>query len=401
MQKFKWTLNDSQFTWKDRFTLAKFFLNPKNRWTQDKLVKQYEKEMANFIGAKYAVFVSSGSTANTALAYRVRDVCRTRRNVVLPAVTWQTSCSPWIREGFNPVFIDVNLQDLSMDLAQLETYLAENHQKVACVFITSLLGFVPNIDKILKLKNKYKVEVMFDNCENTLGLYSTGIYKYANISTFLTSTTSTYFGHQLQSIEGGFIFTEDEEEYEYFTMIRNHGMVRSLQNTTFGTDKNAVEEYSNDFVDSRFDFAYLGNNFRNTELNALVGLLDLKRANTYLSHRNSIYEYFRLKVREKNILTIDHRPGCYDAPFAIPIIYVGKNAERLRKGAQEICEAEGIETRPIISGNLLRQSPYQRYGDFKSFPIAEMIHQCGFYVGLHSGVSIKNIDQLITILDRV
>ena len=104
---------------------------------------------------------------------------------------------------------------------------------------------------------------MMDNCENTFGSFEN-----QNISSFFTSTTSTYFGHQIQSVEGGFIFTNSKEEYEYFLMLRNHGMTRSLSEP---------QKYNNPDVDSRFDFYCLGNNFRNSDIHAFIGLLDLKR----------------------------------------------------------------------------------------------------------------------------
>ena len=97
--------------------------------------------MAEYIGVKYAVFVSSGSTANTILAQYLKDSLKnSKRNiVVLPSTTWQTSCSPWIREGFVPHFIDVSLEDFSIDKEKLEQFLNNNSKNVACVFPTSLI----------------------------------------------------------------------------------------------------------------------------------------------------------------------------------------------------------------------------------------------------------------------
>src|ERR1017187_7467784 len=109
-----WSLNINNFTKSDRKKIANFILNTENRWTQDKFVREYEKVMADFVGSKYAVFVSSGSTANTLLSYYLKDKLKNEPNrniVVLPSITWQTSCSPWIRVGFNPQFLDISFDD--------------------------------------------------------------------------------------------------------------------------------------------------------------------------------------------------------------------------------------------------------------------------------------------------
>src|SRR3954467_2061255 len=103
---YNWPLNTSHFTWLDRLKIAGFFLNPNNRWTQGDRVKEYETVWRNFTNAKYAVMVSSGSTANTLIAEYTKDrqTDPKKKIVVFPSVTWQTSISPWVRLGYTPKF---------------------------------------------------------------------------------------------------------------------------------------------------------------------------------------------------------------------------------------------------------------------------------------------------------
>jgi len=385
----RWNLNESNFTFLDRLKLCKFFLNEKNFWTMADQVQKYEKTMAEFVGSKYAVFVSSGSTANTILAMYIKD--RTRKNViVVPSTTWITSVSPFIREDLLPHFIDVNTQDLSMDLDKLENYLKNNSKQVACVFITSLLGFAPDMDRIKQIGDTYNIKIMFDNCENTLGTY-----KGKNLSSFFTSTTSTYFGHQLQSVEGGFIFTNDQEEYEYYLMARNHGMVRSLP-------ANAKIKYANSDVDSRFDFYQLGSNFRNTNINAFIGLLDFKRVNKYISKRQELYRLLgaQLKscaVRIPKMKQLNNGDNSNDVPFCIPLLFKDKEALEQTK---YFCMSNEIEYRPIISGNLLRQTCLKRYSSPTFYPNSEYLHDFGMYVGLHSKITKEHINKLANFLNQ-
>lgn len=383
---FTWPLNDSQCGWLDRLKIVMFFLNPSNRWTMDKNVKQFELEMAKFIGCKYSVFVSSGSTANTILACYLKDsrIKEKNRKIIFPSTTWTTSVSPFIREGFIPKFIDVNLEDFSLDLDAVEEAL-KSDKSIEAIFITSLLGFVPDINRLKALSDKYKVKVMMDNCENTLGSFNN-----KNISSFFTSTTSTYFGHQLQSVEGGFIFTNDDEEYNYFLLARNHGMVRSLPN-------DQKYKFSNKDVNERFDFFLLGNNYRNSDIHALIGRMDLKKVNKYIASRQSLFDYFCNSINSEKFVLPKNFGNRSHVAFSIPIVF--KNDADLDCAMKE-CEAYGIETRPIISGNLLRQTCYKKFANYKNFPNSEFLHNNGFYVGLHPKVTRNQIDNLVKIINN-
>jgi CDP-4-dehydro-6-deoxyglucose reductase, E1 len=386
-----WKLNESNFTFLDRLKICSFFLNEKNFWTMSDRVQAYELAMADWVGSKYAVFVSSGSTANTLLAMYLKDTTPSyKKIVVLPSTTWITSVSPFIREGFEPYFIDINIQDLSIDLDKVEEYLKDNSDQVACVFITSLLGFVPDVDRIKLIESKYNVKIMFDNCENTFGTY-----KGKNTSSFLTSTTSTYFGHQLQSVEGGFIFTNDQQEWEYYLMARNHGMVRSITGNK--------TKYSNTNVDSRFDFYLFGNNFRNTNINALIGLLDLNRASQYINTRQYMYSLLNAQLTSKFVTLPKMRllregSNYNDVPFCIPLIFTDK---KYLNATKEFCEVNKIETRPIISGNLLRQTCLKNFADPLDYPTSEYLHNHGMYIGLHNKITKNHITKLVTFLNQL
>jgi CDP-4-dehydro-6-deoxyglucose reductase, E1 len=382
---YKWPLNKPHFTFLDRIKLASFFLHPSKRWTMDCEVKNFEKEMRDFVGSKYAVFVSSGSTANTILAAYLRDKHGLGK-IIFPSTTWTTSISPFIREGFSPVFIDVNLEDFSLNLDKVEESIQKDNS-IKHIFITSLLGFVPDIARLQKIESKYGIKILMDNCENTFGKFEN-----KNISSFFTSTTSTYFGHQLQSVEGGFIFTNSEEEYEYFLMGRNHGMVRAV-------DQNAKEKYANPDVNEKFDFYLLGNNYRNSDIHAKVGRLDLVRAEDYIKKRISLYYTFEQELNTDKFLLPKSFSSRTHVAFSLPIVSKDKNFNI--KNAIDFCEKIGIETRPIISGNLLRQTCYKKFGRCEDYPISEYLHHCGFYIGLHTGIQKTQVQEFCKSINEI
>jgi CDP-6-deoxy-D-xylo-4-hexulose-3-dehydrase len=383
MTKFIWPLNDSSFTLWDRVKICNFILNFKNNWTQGNYVKKIESNFAKFVGSKYAVFVSSGSTANTLLAMHLKDkyYSKTKNIIIFPSTTWTTSISPFIREGFKPKFIDINLEDYCLDLQATEKFLQKNHKKVAAIVCVSLIGQVPDIEKLQQLESKYKVRILLDNCENTLGLYNN-----KNISSYFTSTTSTYFGHQLQSVEGGFIFTNCDEEYEYFLMNRNHGMTRSL--TVYDIDSS---KYRNPEVNKLFDFYSLGNNFRNTDINAFIGLLDFERIDSYYEKRLKIYDHIKNVLEGKHLILPTDFKNRTAIPFCFP--FLSKDLNLIKK-LMNFCKENHIETRPIISGNLLKQTCYKKYDNYKNFKNSEFLHTHGFYIGIYPKLSEKQINIL-------
>lgn len=384
--EYKWPLSIPQFSMLDKLKLVRFLLS-NDRWTQGELVNQFEQEMAEYVGVKHAVFTSSGSTANTLLAMYLQDKSAARQDtVVFPSTTWITSVSPFVREGFAPHFIDINKDDFSMDLKALDAYLKINHDRVACVFITSLIGFTPEIPLIRKIAQEYNVRIMMDNCENTLGQYWG-----KNVSSFFTSTTSTYFGHQLQSIEGGFVFTNSDEEHDYFLMARNHGMLRHLS-------EERAAPYRNHDVNAFFDFHMLGNNFRNTNINAFLGSCDLKRADVYLQCRRAAYHLFRSVLQDYLILPHDSGYCCH-APFCLPFVLRPRFQSKLPK-LLEYCKLHAIEYRPIISGNLLRQTCFKHL-DSREFNNSEYLHQHGFYIGLHGSTPIDDVSRLCRDIEKI
>lgn len=386
-----WPLNINNFNFWDKIRIASFILDRKNKWTQNTKVIEFEKLMAEYVGSKYAVFVSSGSTANMLMAQYVKDSSKhfAKKNLVIfPSTTWQTSYSPWIREGFEPHFIDVSMEDLSIDKVTLENFVVKNQKKIACIFPTSLIGFSPDMGFYQRLQDKYGVRVYFDNCENTLGEFN-----QENVSSYFTSSTSTYFGHQLQSIEGGFIFTNSKEEFEYFLMQRNHGMTRSL--APYGVDDT---KYRNDSVDALFDFYSLGNNFRSTDLNAFIGILDFNRINKYKEKRINLYKIFKESLDKDKFYFCEERLLSLDVPFCLPIISKHSNKSEIIK----LCQSLGIEYRPIVSGFLGYQTCVKEYfSDHSNYPNSIFLHNNGTYVGIHSQVKVANLLELADKLNKI
>jgi len=370
-----WPLSQLNFTLLDKLAIARFILF-NDRWTQGDKVLQFEDSICKFTNYKYSLFTSSGSTANYILAAYSRAKYNLK-TIVVPATTWTTSISPWIQNNITPIFVDISFKDLSIDLPKLESIL--KNRRIDAVFVTSLLGFMPNMEKLKDICSRHNTHLFADHCESLLSL--------ASQTTYSTATTSTYQGHQISSVEGGFILTNDEELYNFGLRYRNHGLNRSLP-------YKIQSKYSNPDVDPLFDFSILGNNFRNTDINALVGLKDLKRAAKYTKLRISSYQYAKLKLSD-NYIFPELKIG--DVPFSLPIILRKSDPAKLTEIKNKL-KLNNIEYRPIISGNLLRQTPYKQFGHPETYKVSEHLHNNGIYVGLHSNITTKHIDKLVSLI---
>ena len=373
-----WQLNTIQHSWLDRVKLASFYLNPANRWTQGSKVKELEEAMSIYTNYKYAIFTSSGSTANNIIAAYAKDILKVKK-VVVPSTTWATSINPWLREGIQPVFVDIQLSNLSLDIYKLEEALNRD-KDINAVFATSLLGFMPDLGRLQDLCDRQNVHLLLDNCESLLAIPGQ-LHKP-------TCSTSTYLGHHISSTEGGFVLTDNVEVCEYALLHRAHGLVRVLPDS-------AQARYRNYTVNQQFDFAMVGSNYRNTEINAYTGLLDLKRANMYKQHRNAIYIYYSNQLNNHKYQTPLLMAG--DCPFCLPIIMKEQDPAAINFVKEELWK-NNIEYRPVVGGNLIRQTAFAKYGELKDYPNSEFLHNNGIYVGLHQQVTKQHIDKLISLL---
>ncbi len=399
--KYNWPLSISSFNLLDKVKIG-FWLLTEDRWTQGEWVRKYEKKWEDRFGIKHAVLVSSGSTANELIALRRKFELQrlgqwaTRNKVIFPSITWISSCSPWINLGFEPVFADVSANNMNMNLSDLQKVLqADIDNQIGTVFYTSLLGFHSDIEQIKKLCESKKIRFLLDNCESSFSDVKIGD-KYVNINTITTCSTSIFFSHLTTSgTEGGLVFCDNREEYEWYLMARCHGMTRNMP-----------EKYRNFDVDHMFDFYMMGSNYRSSNLQAYMALLDFDRAvnfcvNVDTRSRKSLAKLFANKL-DANKYRIVHTTEelQHNCPFCLPIILKNNSPEKLFD-IKEILADNKIEYRIIVGGNLLHQTAFKKFGSSKSFPNAEYLHYNGVYIGLHSGVNVEMINSITNKLNNL
>ncbi|MDD2805780.1 MAG: DegT/DnrJ/EryC1/StrS aminotransferase family protein [Elusimicrobiales bacterium] len=381
-----WKLQENILEADDKKKLSEFIASTE-RFTQFEKVKLFEKAWSEWQGCKYSVFVNSGSSADLVMLDGLKEQHKIPdgSEVLVPAATWTTNITSVIQTRLQPVFVDINLQDLSFDYAALEKAVTP---KTKIILVTHLIGFPAAMARIRALAERHGLLVLEDCCESH-GAVSGG-KKIGNHG--VASAFSFYWGHHITTIEGGMICTDSEELNDIFTLKRSHGLAREL-------DPSKHAAYKAKYPDIDFNFLFLthGYNFRNTELHATIGIEQLKHLDRYIKIRNE--NFVRFLELSAALGDRIYRCGADGASsFCLPFIFRDK-ADKDRLQAK--CSERQIETRPVISGNLLRQPCFRAYGDYAAFPNAEILHRNGFYIGNNQFVDAKRLDLLQAILKEV
>lgn len=357
------------------------------RLTKGPLTIEFEEEWAAWLGTKHAIFVNSGSSANLlALAGLIESGMISRGSkVVVPAVSWATDLAPVMQLGLVPVLCDCNLDDLSIDLKHFEEICAT--EKPECVMFVSVLGIVPDMDRVIDICNRYNVLLVEDTCES-FG----SCYKQKKLGNFgIVSTFSTYFGHHLSTIEGGIIATNDTNLYNILLSIRSHGWLRDCTDD-FKELKN--KEYNTSDFAAQYTFHYPGFNLRATDLQAFLGLRQLEYADNVSDVRSHNFNSY-LKNISKDLWRPKTQDDSFVSSFCYPVIC--KNRAEL----VATLNTAGVESRPLIAGSMARQPFFiGRYGTSLVLENADIIHNSGLYIPNNHRMTDQDIEFIANVINE-
>ena len=363
-----------------------YFIKSNNRLTQFTKVRNFEKNFSKWNGSKFSIFVNSGSSANLIMVQSCKEIFKWKNNdeIIVPSVTWPTTVTPVSQSGLKPIFVDVNLEDFSFDYDDLKKKITN---KTKAIFVAHLIGFPANIEKIKKIIGKKKIVLLEDCCESQGAKINKK--KVGNFG--IAGSFSFYWGHHMSTIEGGMICTNNEKFYNLCLLKRSHGLARELP-------LKKQNFYKRKYSKNNFKFLFLtdGFNLRSTEINAFLGLKMLKKINSWISIRNDNYKNFLNIIKKyKNKFKLFKNQKNISS-FVLPFLMVNK-IDKIK--LENLLNTHGIETRPFIAGNLLRQPFLSRYNN-KNFFNAELIEHNAFYIGNNQFVNKKRINKLEIILDN-
>jgi len=387
---YKWPLINDNISQSDREVLADFILNS-NRFTNGPKVKEFEKKWSEWLGVKHTVFVNSGASANYMMASIVKEL-KGVGEVIVPPLGWVSDISPLVNLGMTPVFVDIELNNLALSIEKVEKAISANTKAIILVHALGFNGINSELIKVAKKNDLFLIE---DCCESHGATFDgKKVGSIGDMSNF-----SFYFGHHITTIEGGVVCTDDDEIYEYAKLFRSHGMTREASDDF---KQKYIKKYPD--LNPLFTFAVPGYNMRNTEINAVLGIEQLKRLNLHIERRTeNLKTWLDNLDSDKYFVNYDMKGS---SNFALPLIMIKKD-KGLFKRVCKLLYNNKVEFRigTAGGGNQVRQ-PYLKEGKydyyiFQSLKNADHVHFYGLYVGNHTELTSQQILSLCERLNNV
>lgn len=368
--------------------------------TYGEQTKRFEEVVAKLFGKKYGLMVNSGSSANL-LAVELLNL-PLGSEVITPILTFSTTLAPLVQKGLVPVFVDVEEGTYVINTQQIESLISS---KTKALFIPSLIGNIPNMKELRRIAKKYQLYFVEDSCD-TLGATFAGkpTGTYSDIS-----TNSFYASHIITTAGGGGLLCFNKPDWlEKSIVMRSWGRQSSL----FGTHEKSEDlkkrfttaVIDNKIYDAKFVFSEIGYNFQPLELNAAFGLEQLKRLKKFTFTRRKNFKtlwsffkqyenYFSLPLQHKEVMT---------NWLAFPIT-IRQGAPFTRLELVTFLEKNNVQTRPIFSGNILKQPAFRAINHRTLaglYPITDHIMHHSLLIGCHHGLEEKHLDYLMGVLGK-
>lgn len=346
----------------------------------------FEKKISTMFGKKYGIMVNSGSSANL-LAFEIMDL-KPGDEVITPLLTFGTVVAPIIQKGLVPVFIDVEADTYIINPESVEKAIGP---KTKVLMIPSLLGNIPNLEALKEIAYKHRLWLVEDSCDTLGGKYAgkpTGQYSHI-------TTTSFYGSHIINGAGGGgMIMVHDAALAERLVILRGWGRRSSLYGENaasellenrFNVELEGIE------YDNKFIFSEIGYNFLPLELQAAFALVQLEKLPEFGKLRKDNYaellEFF--KRYEKYFILPRQTENTETNWLAFPVI-IRDDAPFNRKQLATFLENKGIQTRPVFTGNVMKQPAFKniphRLAE-KAYPNTDQVMRGGMVFGCHQGLT--------------
>ena len=361
---------------------------------------EYNLKVEKFFSKKfnrYALLVNSGSSANLlALSLMINKLGKYKFSksdeVIIPTLCWSTSLYPILQMNLRPVFVDIDINSLNINIEQLRKKITP---KTKAIMLVHALGNCTDMNLVNKICKDNKITLIEDCCEALGSKYNNKyLGTFGNISTF-----SFYFSHHITSGEGGLILCKNKNDFKILLSLRAHGWSREVDKLN--------KKKSNKF-DKFFNFINLGYNLRMTDIQAALLSNQTKKIDNFRLNRNFNYKLIhqtmkKNKMLNDNLIFVKNTKNTNISWFNFPIIL--KNFTRIKR--DNLCtklNQLGIETRPIISGDFTKQKvmkTFIRNVDQIKYPEANHVTNCGFMIGISSmKTNNKIIEKLCKDLEK-
>lgn len=349
---------------------------------------QFERQFANWQDSADAIMVNSGSSADLLLCLLLTNplapLVPPGAEIIIPVVTWPTQVWSAMMAGLKVKFVDVDPETLNVDMDDLERCIGPDTK---ALFLVHLLGNPCDMDRIGAIAKRHNLLILEDCCE-AMGASWDG-RKVGNFG--VGATYSFFFSHHITCMEGGMVVVPDIEKAEHLRILRAHGWIRNVDPGKYGIHQHPE-------IDPRYAFVNWGLNVRPTEVQAGFGIRQLEKADLFAQRRADIASRFNQLIAGTPWLkTPVVAPKANPSWLGLPLM-VDKSAPFSRADLTAYLEDCGVETRPVVTGNLAKHPAAKLLVPElleRSYPGADEIHNRGFYIGVSPLLTDKTVDRLI------
>lgn len=359
----------------------------RNSTLMGKNVREMESKVAALFAKKWGIMVNSGSSANY-LAIELLNL-PPGSEVITPALTFSTTVAPLVRNKLIPAFVDVAEGTYNIDVDQIEAMISP---KTKAMMIPNLIGNFADWDRLRQIADHHQL-ILIEDSADTLGALLEG--KSTGTRSDI-STTSFYGSHVINCAGNGGMLCVNDPDYERRArLLRSWGRSSSLFvesekiENRFNVDLNGIE------YDAKFVFEEPGYNLEPSEMGAAFGLVQLSKLALNIKLREQHFQQhldFFKQYQEWFILP-KQMPKSVTGWLAMALT-IKEQAPFTRKELQIYFEKHGIQTRPVFTGNILRQPGFQNIACAKredAYPVADRVMRGGILIGCHQGLTEEMI----------
>lgn len=389
MKKITYKLSEDTFNHLETQRVIKL-LKSKKKLSYGENVKKLEKKIAKLHNRKFAIMVNSGSSANllgvSAVLYDPKFNLKKGDEIIVPALSWSTTYTPLIQLGFKLVFVDIDRKTLNISIPEIKKNITK---KTKAIFAVNILGIPCNFDEIKKICKIKKIFLFEDNCESLGALYK----KKITGSFGLFSTLSSFYSHHICTIEGGFMLTDNFRLYCNALSLRSHGWLREQPKNSH------LQSKFSDFL-SLFKFYLPGYNLRPTEINAVIGIEQIKKLKKFLKARRQNAKFFYNIFKKNN--NIELLPFDKNSSFFGFVIILKNKLLNKRKSVLGLLKELGIEARPVVSGDITNcpMIKFSKYKIANNIKCTKNIEKNAFMLGNRSREFIVSEKRVLSILNK-
>lgn len=376
--------------------------------TAGKYTKEFETGLAAFQGVPFCSLVNSGSSANLlAIAALTSPLLKERQlkkgdEIITVAAAFPTTVAPILQVGAVPVFVDIDIPSYNMDVTYLEKALSE---KTKAVFIAHSLGNIFDLATIKAFCDKHNLWLVEDNCDALGGTYVLNGEEKKTGTIGDIGTSSFYPAHQMTMGEGGAVYTSNPLLHKAIRSMRDWGRECICSG---GQDNLCGHRFDGQFgtlppgYDHKYVYSHIGYNLKATDMQAAIGVAQLKKLPDFVEKRQANWEYLRKGLEDlQDVLVLPEKGENAKPCWFGFIVSVKEECAKTRNEVVAYLEDKNIQTRNLFAGNILRHPCFEGLTEGVDYRVVSELTKTdyamynSFWVGVYPGMTKAMLDEMI------